>query len=211
MTLNLQQQYESIDSLVEDYQQFIRKLFWRILRPSTYFKGMRLFMKLFLSGDQRRQKEKMAEFTREMADLIYTPDEKKSDFYPIAVNAYPLHHLSCLLEKNHPDFAYGHLLKVHEISDLRIKRSNPFELFGYALGASSLLSKTVPQAVVESFGVDYTQYQITTFWGLVFALVYIGFIVAVWYSTHFKTKQRRKITKEVIEYTAARFKAQNPD
>jgi hypothetical protein len=211
MDINLQEQYRQVETTIAEYRRFLRKALWRSINPLTFVR----FMILSTKVHTRRKKDaspndRFLVLTKRMTEIVYSSEERKDPFYEIGLGPDSLHRFSCFLESKHPDISFENLLTMHEISDLQIKAANPAKLFGFALAGGSLFLKTVPQVVVESFDIDYTQYQITTFWFLVAALAYIAIAVALWYTSEYRRIQVSKLAKEVIEYTAARIKAETP-
>ena len=211
MTINLYEQYECIEDEVRIHYDFIKKVIPRLLWPPTYVKAMYWFANSMWNkkyGKTRSTREGI--FSKKLANLIYNETEKKTEYFTISSSPFPLHELSLHIEKKFPDFAYKHLLRIHERSDMRIKAGNPAKLIGVVLAAGSLLLKTVPRPVVESFDVEYSEYQIVSFWIFIGALFYVSLFLGLWYYTWGKRNRLNRLIKEVIEYTVARQEAENP-
>jgi hypothetical protein len=204
---NLQEQYEQIEELVGEYRSFIQKIIWRGLRPRIYIRFMMLFLKGAVNSNGASPSERRRELIKRVVEMVYSAEERKNPFCEIGVGPHSLHKLSCLVERTYPNTPFEHLIKMQEISDIRINAWKPAKLFGFVLAAGSLFLKTVPQPLVESFRITYASYQIVVFWVTVAVLAYVSLIIAIWYGTGYKQNQVSKLTKEVIEYTAARIKA----
>lgn len=209
MDINLQEQYRQVETTIAEYRRFLRKALWRSIKPFTFFRFMILAAKVHTR--KRKNKDVSRNFlvlSKRMTEIVYSSEERKDPFYEIGLGPDSLHKFSCFLENKHTDISFENLLTMHEISDLQIKAFNPAKLFGLVLAGGSIFLKTVPQVVVESFDIDYTNYQITTFWILLAALGYVAVVVALWYMSGYRRIQVNKLAKEVIEYTVARIKAE---
>lgn len=202
MEPNLEEQYERIEEVIGEYRAFGHWGLWRALRPDKLIRLLIFFGKL-----PARSKIMTRENIKRVFEIIYSEDERNSPFYEIIIGPHSLHKLSCFVEQRYPDISYENLLKMHEISRIKIKVETPAKAIGFILAVGSLFLRAVPQVVVESFNIEYTSYQITTFWILVATLFYISDIVAIWYLVLYRRKQINKQTKDVIEYTVSRIKA----
>lgn len=197
-------QYDEVVSYLISYLRWRAKLQRRLLfRPFS-----RGFF-IFASGALREHRQsnlltsRRPEYLKQALRSAASSEDRNHVFFQIATSDYMLDSISSVLSTQFPSTDFGRLKELHDLTRTHLKTMDFVKpTIGFVLAAATLLLKTVPQVVVERFGIDYGLYQVWTFYATLILLFYlIGGFYPAWLKIS-EAKSQYRLISDILSYLA---------
>lgn len=200
---NLQAQYDEVTAYLDGYRKFISGFDTRLARLIvTSFREYSQLNAKFWKTSFRFDplSEKTQDTLKNVLLVLATDEERRNRYFTVATSDYPTDALGDDLKKQFPGFSFEKIKKVHESKQTQLARFSLGQFLGVIMATSTLLLKSIPKAVVESWGVDYTRFEIVVFWLTVgFAAYLLLCLLPIWVKYH-RARNRSRRVGEILEY-----------
>jgi len=210
MNDNLSQQLDEIVHYLNPYWNFrldtnLRPLY----RFPTFVRLMFKFPKLFNVVDDSWS-GKTSELERRYLDAFCTEKEKGTEVFQAFQADYPLERIASNLYAAFPEVNFDKIKKLHDSKIAERFNFSLAQVFAFILAGSSLVLKTVPKKIIETYiGMTTDDFEVVVFWYTLAAIAYacVSLIPAYW-----KTKQsllKHKFVTRILDYCSLRYSQSN--
>lgn len=204
MSENLERQYDEVVSYIDGYRLFESRIINRlnpIRSPMRSIKLMVQFPKLLMEINPLSGKN--SDFNKTTIADYATDEEKRTDYFNIAVSDYWTDTLSTSLQKTFSGVDFSKLRKIHDTRKTGLERYNLRQLTGIVLAAGTLVLRSVPKRVAEdTLGIPYDRFEANVFWVTMFLTAYALLILLPAWMKFYKAKTTHRYVGHVLEYTA---------
>ena len=200
---NLQAQYDEVTDYLNEYQKFIAGFSPRVARrmfrsPRDYFQFNAAFLKRMWRFDPLS--EKTQDTVKEAVEALATDEEKQNQFFQIATSDYPTDALSDALKGRFPGFSFDKIKKLHDAKQAQLARFRISQVLGVVMTASAILLKSIPKTVVESWGLNYSDFERAVFWTTLLIAGYLLVALLFPWIKYQRARSRSRPVGDILEY-----------
>lgn len=145
--------------------------------------------------------------TREMFDVVATPEERADPIFAVLRREYHMEGLAALLmgELRLSKIDIENLLKVQELKKRQLEKINPKIVFVIIFAAAATVLQTVPAELFATklfseLGLSYAGFKIIVFGLLLFSVVTLGASTGFFYVKYRNARRRLEEIETILTY-----------
>ena len=217
MSESIYAQYDQVILLLSRCYRFRRRVFLRLLNP---FKTISIqwkigFNKLLRNSLFSTKRDfltlKLPPFSFEVLSMLASKEELSDPMFKLVFSKYPKESIVKELTTQYPNYDFEKIKKIHDLEKDKRSRAGKWvkSLPSVVLAVSSIILNIVPQQVVESFQIDYIEFQVVVFWLTFSAFIYFGVIVATGLVFDSIVEKRSNYIGEVLSHVLLDYEARD--